>query len=185
MLLKCCTQYASTFGKLSSGHRIGKGQFSCQSWRKAMPKNIQTTTQLHSSHTLAKKCSKFSKPGFNSTRTENFQMLKLDLKKGRGTRNQTANIWWIIEKARKFRKTYTHASLTTLKSLAMWITANCGTIFKEMGIPDHPTCLLRNLYVVQISRTGYGTTDWFKIGKGVCKGCILSLYLTYMQTTSC
>ena len=54
MLCKCCTQYASIFGKLSSGHRTGKGQFSLQSQRKAMPKNAQTTTQLHSSHTLVK-----------------------------------------------------------------------------------------------------------------------------------
>ena len=54
MLLKCCTQYASKLGKLSSGHRTGKGQFSFQSQRKEMPKNFQTTTQLHSSHTLAK-----------------------------------------------------------------------------------------------------------------------------------
>ena len=64
MLWKCCTHYASKFGKLSSGHRTGKGQFSFQSQRKAMPKNAQTTTQLNSSHTLAKYCSKFSKPGF-------------------------------------------------------------------------------------------------------------------------
>ena len=61
-----CTQYASKFGKLSSGHRTGKGQFSFQSQGKAMPKNVQTTTQLHSSHRLARYCSKFSKPGFNS-----------------------------------------------------------------------------------------------------------------------
>ena len=54
MLWKCCTQYTSKFGKLSSGHRTGKGQFSFQSQRKAMPKNAQTITQLHSSHTLAK-----------------------------------------------------------------------------------------------------------------------------------
>ena len=54
MLLRCCTQYAHKFGKLSSGHRTGKDQFSLQSQRKAMPKNAQTTTQLHSSHTLVK-----------------------------------------------------------------------------------------------------------------------------------
>ena len=65
--LKCCTQYAHKFGRLSSGHGSGKGQFPFQSQRKTMRKNVQTTTQLHSSHTLAKKCSKFSKPGFNST----------------------------------------------------------------------------------------------------------------------
>ena len=68
-----CTQYASTFGKLISGHRSGNGQFSYQSQRKAMPKNAQTTAQLCSSHTLAKQCSKFSKPGFNSMTTENFR----------------------------------------------------------------------------------------------------------------
>ena len=64
--LKCCTQYASKFGKFSSGHRTGRGQFSFKFQRKAMPKNVQTTTQLHSSHMLAKECSKFSTPGFNS-----------------------------------------------------------------------------------------------------------------------
>ena len=81
MLWKCYTQNASKFGKLSSGHRTGKGQFSFPSQRKAMPKNAQTTTQLHSSHTLVKYCSKFSKPGFSNMWTMNFQMLKLDLKK--------------------------------------------------------------------------------------------------------
>ena len=81
MLLKYCTQYASKFGKLSRGHRTGKGQFSHQFQRKAMPKNVQTTAQLHSSHMLAKWCSKFSKPGFNSVWTENFQICKLDLEK--------------------------------------------------------------------------------------------------------
>ena len=78
-LWKSCPQYASKFGKLSSGHRTGKGQFSFQSQRKAMPKNTQTTTQLHSSHTLVKQCSKFSKPGFSNTWTVNFLMFKLVL----------------------------------------------------------------------------------------------------------
>ena len=64
------------FGKLSSGHRTGKGKFSFQSQRKAMPNNAQTTTQMHSFHMLAKECSKFSKPGFNSMLTMNFQMFK-------------------------------------------------------------------------------------------------------------
>ena len=78
---KNITQYARKFGKLSSDHRTGKGQFSFQSLRKAMPKNAQTTTQLQSSHTLAESCSKFSKPGFNSMWTVNFQMVKVDLAK--------------------------------------------------------------------------------------------------------
>ena len=67
MLLKCCTQYASKFGKLSSGHRTGKCQFSLQSQRMAIPNNDEMTAQLYSSHTLVKYCSKFSKPGFNSS----------------------------------------------------------------------------------------------------------------------
>ena len=70
---KCCTQYANKFGKLSSGHRTGNGQFSFQSQRKAKPKNAQTTAQLHSSHTLVKWCLKFSKPGFSNMWTVNFR----------------------------------------------------------------------------------------------------------------
>ena len=100
MLWKCCTQYTSKFGKLSSDHRIGKGQFSFQSLRKAMPKNALTTTQLHSSHTLVKKCSKFSKPGFNNMWTVNLKVFR----KGRGTRDQIANICWIVKKAREFQE---------------------------------------------------------------------------------
>ena len=65
--MKVHTQYASKFGKFSSGHRTGKGQFSFQSQRKAMPKNVQTMAEVHSSHMVAKQCSKFSKPCFNST----------------------------------------------------------------------------------------------------------------------
>ena len=81
MLWKCCTQYASNFGKLSSGHRTGKGQFSFHSQRKPMPKNAQTAAQLHSSHTLVKRCLKFSKPDFSNMWTVNFQMFKLVLEK--------------------------------------------------------------------------------------------------------
>ena len=77
--------------------------FSFQSQRKAMPKNVQTTAQVHSSHTPAKQCSKFSKPGFSNMWTENFQMFKLNLEKADDS-DQIANICWIIEKAREFQK---------------------------------------------------------------------------------
>ena len=98
MLWKCCTQYASKLGKLNSGQRTGKCQFSLQSQRKAMPKNAQTTTQLHSSHILAKWFSKFSK----QTRLQQYMNHKLpdvqaSFRKGRGTRDQIANICWIIK----------------------------------------------------------------------------------------
>ena len=96
-------------------------------------------------------------------------------RKGRRTRDQIANVHWIIEKAENSRKTSISASLTMPKSLTVWITINCGK-FLELGIPDHLTCLLRNLYAGQeaTDRTGHGTTDWFQIGKGVRQGCILS-----------
>ena len=96
MLWKCCTQYARKFGKFSSDNKPGKGQFSFQSQRRAMPKKGQATAQLHLSHTLAKKCSKFS----NSTWT---MMFKLDLKKAEEP-DQIANICWIIEKPRESQK---------------------------------------------------------------------------------
>jgi len=81
MLWKCCIQYVSKLGKLSSGHRTGKGQFWFQSQRKTMPKNAQIIAQLHSSHTLVKWSLKFSKPGFSNTWTVNFQLFKLYLEK--------------------------------------------------------------------------------------------------------
>ena len=117
MLLKCCTQYASKFGKLSSGHRTGKGQFSFQSQRKAKPKNVQTTAQLHSSHRLAKYCSKFSKPGFNSTWTVNFHVFKLDLKKPEEPEIKLPTSVGSSKKQESSRKTSTAALLTTPKPL--------------------------------------------------------------------
>ena len=115
-----CIQYASKFGKFSSGHRTGKGKFSFQSQRKAMPKSAQTTTQLHISHMLAKWCSKFSKPGFNSTWTKNFPMFKLDLggkkKKNRETRDQIPNICWKNQK-KKERESSRKTSAAAAKSL--------------------------------------------------------------------
>ena len=126
MQLKCCTQYVSKFGKLSSGHRTGKGQFSFQSQRRAMPKSAQTTTQLHSSHTLVKKCSKFSKPGFSNMTTVNFQMFKLVLEKAEEPEIKlptSAGSWKSQESS---RKTSISALLTMPKPLTVWITINCG-----------------------------------------------------------
>ena len=84
-------------------------------------------------------------------------------RKSRGTRDQIANICWIIKKAGEFQKTSISALLTMPKPLTMWITINCEKILKERGIPDHLTCLLRNLYAGQeaIVRTRHGTTFWF------------------------
>ena len=131
MLGKCCTQYASKFGKLSSGHGTGKGQFSFQSQRKAMPKNAQTTTQLHSSHILAKWWSKFSKPDFNSMWTVNFQMFKLDLEKAQEPEIKLPISTGSSKEQETSRKTSTSALLTTTKPLTVWITTNCGKFSKR------------------------------------------------------
>ena len=131
MLWNCCTQYASKFGKLSSGHRTEKGQFSFQSQRKAMPKNAQTTTQLYSSQTLAKSCSKFSKPGFNSTWPVNFQMLKLDLKKVEEPEIKLPTSIGSLKKPESSRKISISALLTMPKPLTLRITTNCGTFWKR------------------------------------------------------
>ena len=121
MLWKCCTQYVSKFGKLSSGHRIGKGQLSFQSQRKAMPKNVQTTAQLQSSHMLAKQCSTSSKTGFNSTWSVNFQIFKLDLEKAEKPEIKLPTSIGSSRKQENSRKKSTFALLT---SQSLWL---CGS----------------------------------------------------------
>ena len=144
-----------------------------------MPKNAQTTAQLHSSHMLIKWCSKFSKPGFNNTWTVNFQMFKLVFEKAEEPRDQIANIRWIMEKAREFQKNIYFCFTDYAKAFDCVDHNKLWKILKEMGIPYHLTCLLRNPYAGQEAtvRTGHGITDWFQIGKGVHQGCILSACL--------
>ena len=104
-------------------------------------------------------------------------------RKGRGTRDQIVNICCIIEKARQFQK---NICFTDYAKAFDWVDHNkVWKILKEMGIPDHPTCLLRYLHAGQEAtvRTRHGTTDWFQIGKEQPQGCHLA-YLTYMQSTS-
>ena len=97
-------------------------------------------------------------------------------RKGRETRDQIANIQWIIEKAREFQKNIYFCFIDYAKAFDYVDHNKLWKILKETGTPDYLTCLLRNLYAVQEAtvRTGHGTTDWFQIGKGVCQGCILS-----------
>ena len=125
MLWKCCTQYASKFGKLSSGHRTEKDQFSFQSQRKVMPKNAQTTTQLHSSHKPAKWCSKFSKPGFNSTWTKNFQMFKLGLKR---QRNQGSNCQHPLDHWKRKGVPEKHLLLLYWLCQSLWLCGSQQTV---------------------------------------------------------
>ena len=107
-------------------------------------------------------------------------------RKGRGTRAQTANICWIIENTREFQKDIYFCFIDYTKAFDCVDHNKLWKIIQEMRIPDHLTCLLRNLYAGQQAtvRIEHGTMDWFQIGKGVRQGCILSPYLTYMQSTS-
>ena len=113
-----------------------------------------------------------------------FSDVQAGFRKGRGTRDQIANIHWIVETASEFQKNIYFCFIDYVKALTVWITTN-WKILKKMGIPDHLTCLLRNLYAGQeaIVRTGHGTTDWFQIGKGVHQDYILSpcLFNLYAQ----
>ena len=102
--------------------------------------------------------------------------IQAGFRKGRGTRDQIASIHWIMEKAREFQKNIYFCLIDYVKAFDCVGHNKLWKILKEMEIPDHLTCLLRNLYAGQKAtvRTGPGTTDWFQIGKGVCQGCIWS-----------
>ena len=113
--------------------------------------------------------------------------VQAEFRKGRGTRDQIANICWIIENARKFQKNIYFCFIGYTKAFDYVHHNKLWKILKGKGVPDHLNCLLRNLYVGQDAtvRIGQGTTDWFQIGKEVCQGCILSpclfnLYAQYM-----
>ena len=114
--------------------------------------------------------------------------VKAGFRKGRGTRDQIANICWIIEKAREIQKDIYICFIDYATAFDFVDHNKLWKILQEMGIPDHFDCLLRNLYEGQEAtvRTGHGTTDWFQIGKGVHQGCILlpclfNLYTEYIM----
>ena len=186
MLLKYCTQYVSKFGKLSSGHKTGKCQL-FQSQRKAMPKNVQVTTQLHSFHMLIRLCSKSFKQSFSSTWTENSLRYKLGLEKAEepeiklptfiGSWSDPWKSKGVIQESKGVpEKKHLLCFIDYAKAFDFVDHDQLWKILKKMGVPDHLTCLLRNLYPGQETtvRTLHGTMDWFQIGKGVRQGCILS-----------
>ena len=140
-----------------------------------MPKNAQTTTTIvlisHASKVMVKILQARLQQYMNHEPPD----VQASFRKGRGTRDQITNIHWIIKKAREFQKNIYFCFIDYAKAF------NCVDHHKlwkiqEMGIPDHLTCLLRNLYAGQEAtvRTEHGTIDWFQIGKGVRQGCILS-----------
>ena len=125
---------------------------------------------------------------FQQYMSREFPDVQAGFRKGRGTRDQFSNIHWIIEKAREFQKNIYFFFIDYAKVLDSVDHNKLWKILKEVGIPDHLTCLLRNLYASQEAtvRTGHGTTDWFQIGKGVHQGyilspCLFNLYTEYIM----
>ena len=134
-----------------------------------MPKNAQTTAQLHSFHTLGKVMLNILLARLQRYVNRELPDVQAGFRKGRGTRDQIANIRWIIEKARQFQRNIYFCFVDYAKAFDCVNHNKLWKILKEMGTPDH-------LYGAQEAtvRTGHGTTNWFQIGKGVRQGCILS-----------
>ena len=150
-----------------------------------MPKNAQTTARLHSSHTLV--MLKILQGRVQQYVNHEHPDFQAGFRKGRGTRDQTANICWIIRNVREFQKNIYFCFIDYAKAFDCVGHNKLWKTLQEMGIPDHLIGLLRNLYAGQEAtvRTGHGTTDWFQIRKGVRQGCILSpclfnLYAEYI-----
>ena len=141
-----------------------------------MTKNVQIIIQLCLFHMPATSCSKSFKGRLRQYMNRELPDIPAGFRKGRRTRDQTANICWITEKARDFWKNIYFCFTDYAKAFDCVDHNKLWKILREMGIPDHLTFLLRNLYAGQEEtvRIGHGTTDWFQIGKGVRQGCILS-----------
>ena len=135
--------------KLRSGHRTGEGQFSFQSQRRPMPKNVQITIQLHSFYMPARIKLKILQASLQQYRNWELPRVQAGIRKRRGTRDQIANICWIIEKAREFQANIYFCFIEYAKAFDSVDYNKLWEILNEMGIPDHLTCLLRNLYAGQ------------------------------------
>ena len=184
MLLKCCIQNVSKFGRLSSGHRSWKCQFSFQSQRRAKAKNVQTTIQLCSLHML---CSKSFRGGFSSRWTENLQIYKLDFQEAEEPEVKLPVFIGSWRNQGSSRKTSTSV-LITLKPLTIWITANCRNSLKrweyQISLPvSWETCMhVKKQQWEQIIEQLSGS----KLGKESDKAVYCHpAYLTSMQSTSC
>ena len=188
MLLKCCTQYASKFGKLSSGHRTGKVSVFIPIPKKGNAKkcsNYHTIALI--SHT-SKVMLKILQARLQQYMNCEIPDVQAGFRKGRGTRDQIANIQWIIKKASKFQKSIYFCFIDYVKDFDCVDRKKLWKILKEMGKLDLLTCLLRNLYAGQEApvKSRRGTTDLFPIRKGVYQGCIFSpclfnLYAEYIM----
>ena len=184
MLPKCYTQGVSKSGKLSNGHRTGKGIFI------PIPKkgNAKECSNYHTTTFISyvrKIMLKILQARLQQHMNWEFPDVHAGFRKGRGTRDQIANILWPVGKVREFQKNICFTD--SAKAFDYVDHSKLWKVLKEMGIPDHLTCLLRNLYSGQEAtvRTGHGTTHWLKIGKGVWQTyilshCLFNLYAGYM-----
>ena len=137
MLLRCYIQYASKFGKLNSGQRIGKDQSTSQSQRRAAPKNVPATVQLL----------KILQGRLQQYVDRELPEVEAGFRRGRGTRDQIANMCWITEKAREFQKNIYFCFIDYAKAFDCVDHSKLWQVLKEMRVPDHLIYLLRNLYV--------------------------------------
>ena len=188
MLLKCCPQYASKFGKLSSGHRTGKGQFSFQSQRRAMPKNVQTTAQFVFISHDSKVMLKILQARLQKYVNQELLDVQTAFRKRKRTRDKIANIYWIIEKLENSRKTSTSASLTMLKPLTVWIITNCEKFWNRWEYHTTlPASCKTCMYVKkQLLDRDMEQRTGSKLGKEYVNAIYCHLaYLTSMKSVSC
>ena len=176
MLWKCCTQHASKFGKLSSVAQDWKRSVFIPIPKKGNAKECSNYCTIALISHASKVMFKILQARLQQYVNHELPDVQVGFRKGRETRDQIANICWIIEKAREFKKNIYICFIDYAKTFDCVDHNKLWKILKGMGIPDHLTWLLRNLYAGQEATvtTGHGTTDWFQIGKGVCQGCILS-----------
>ena len=173
MLWKCCTQYASKFGKLSNDHRSGKRSVFIPIPKKGNAKECSNTIALISQ--ASKIMPKVLQAMLQQYMNQELPDVQAGFRKGRRTRNQNTNICWTIQKSREFQKNIYFCFIDYASAFDCVDQNKLWKILKVMGIPEHLTCLLRNLYASQEAAisTGHGEMDWFKIGHGVQQGCIL------------
>ena len=184
MLLKCRIRYDSKFGNSAVTTGLEKVSFHSNPKERKCQRMLKLCTIVLISH-ASKVMLKILQVMLQQYMNCQFLFVQAGFRKGRGTRDQIDNIFWIIKKAREFHKNIYFCFIDYAKAFGCADHKN-WKILKEVGIPDHLTCLLRNLHAGQEAtvRTGHGTTDWFQIGKGVCQGymlspCLFNLYAEY------
>ena len=187
MLRKCCTQYVSKFGKLSKGHRTGKGSVFIPIPKKGNAKECLNYHAIALISYTSKVMLKILQARFQQYMNHELLDVQADFRKGRETRGQIVNIRWIIEKAREFQKIIYFCFIECAKTFDCEDQNKLWKILKELGIPDHLTCLLRNLYAGQEAtvRTGHEQQTRSKEEKEYVKAVYCHpAYLTSMQSTS-